>query len=365
MAVLSRRYYLIKLVNRAIPVLIFIFVIATSLYAHGINGDQPTPNEANTQPITDTQTDKTPPADIPSKKIATFDLENGFERFFFYTKYQIGGKTKSLEGAYNYYFPISELKFPLNAYMFYGNLDFTILDRLTIHYNVRKNINNRVGKMEDSDWVPYSGIKTIYSESDARLNAIFTEADLIVRLFTVSFFSLKMGAGFTHQYMYYWCSNTKQESILNVSDNIIMFGRSIIYKINYYMFTLQLAPVFTIPIGKGKLEIITAIRFSPYINARDIDDHLIRGKLSKGNSAGAGVMPFLKIRYTFSTKIFITAKLDYLYLKTEGHQSQYYYFNPNSAQSWDNIPGWNAKLQNRLISEQLSVSLGAGYSFEI
>ena len=67
--------------------------------------------------------------------------------------------------------------------------------------------------MEDSDWVPYPGLKTVYSESTARLNAIFTEADLSVRLFTVSVFSLVLGAGFTHQYLYYWCSDTAQTSI--------------------------------------------------------------------------------------------------------------------------------------------------------
>jgi hypothetical protein len=305
-----------------------------------------------------------------SKKIGVFDLENGFERYFFYTRYQIGGKIISRQGAGMTYFPLSELKFPLDVFMIYAKLNLTFLDRITIHYSVRKNLHNRVGKMKDSDWVPFPNVKTIYSESDARLNAIITEADLIVRLFTVSIFSVKLGAGFMHQYLYYSCSNVVQRSII---DNNLNFavpqifaiqGKIITYEVQYYLFTLQIPLVFNIPIGKGFLQIIPTIRFSPYVRAKDIDDHILRGKIAKGDSKGMAFMPFLTIRYIFSTKIFITAKLEYMILNTKGKQTQSYY-NPFLEPSVTNyIPGKSAQIDNKLKSEQLSVSLGAGYSFE-
>ena len=274
--------------------------------------------------------------------------------------------TYSRDGAVPYHFPISELKFPLDVFMFYANLNLTFIDRITIHFNVRKNIHNKAGKMKDSDWVPYPDVKTIYSESTARLNAIFTEADLSLRLFTVSFFSLVLGAGFTHQYFYYWCSDTAQTSILSNTPPYIgspsyvrLPCKVITYDLRYYMATVQITPVFTF---MERLEIALAIRFSPYLRARDIDDHILRGKESKGDSTGTAFMPFLRIRYLFPSRVFLAAQLDYLILNTKGHQTQSYYLPVAEA---GGIPGWYARTENRLKSEQLSVGLGAGYSFEL
>ncbi|TFH43638.1 MAG: omptin family outer membrane protease [Chrysiogenales bacterium] len=306
-----------------------------------------------------------PPVRAP---LFRFDLENGFERLFFYTRYQIGGKIYSREGVGITHFPISELRFPLDVFMIYADLGLTFIDRITIHYNVHKNLHNRVGKMKDSDWVPYSGIKTIYSESDARLNAIFTDTDLIIRLFTISFFSLRLGAGFTHQYLYYRCSNVTQWSAYTSTPPYIappefirIPGKVLTYEINYYMFTLQITPTFTVRIGRGSLEITPAIRFSPYLRGRDIDDHLLRAKLSKGDSKGTAFMPSLKIRYIFSTRIYITASLNFLSINAKGKQNQSYYLPVAEA---NGIPGWSARIDHKLKSQQLSVGIGAGYSFE-
>jgi len=311
-----------------------------------------------------------PPA-ASKTKIGHLDIENGFERLFFYTLYQIGGKTYTRASINYYHFPISELKFPLNVYMFYADLNLNILNRLSIHCSVHFNIHNQVGKMKDSDWVPFQKIKTIYSESDARLNAVFTEADISVRLFTVSFFSLNLGTGFMHQYMFYWCSNVEQISAYDTAspiyigspDYIKILGKVITYKLNYYLFTLQVAPIFRIPLGIGILDITAAIRFSPYLKAKDIDDHILRGKISKSDCSGVAFMPFLKIKFTFLNNIFIATKMEYLYLTAKGEQNQYYY-NPFLDFSANNIPGWSANIQSKLKSEQLSVSLGAGYSFD-
>ena len=301
---------------------------------------------------------ETAPGEAKKKPIARFDLENGFERYFFYTKYQIGGLTYSRTGVTPYYFPISELKFPLDVFMIYANLNLNFVDRVNFHFNVRKNIHNKVGKMEDSDWYPYPGLKTTYSESTARLNALITEADVTVRLFTVSFFSLVLGGGFTHQYLFFWCSDTEQKDILSMSYIRIPF-KTQTYDLRYYMTTVQLTPVFTFI---QQIEIALAIRFSPYLRAHDIDDHKLRAKKSVGDSTGWGFMPSLRVRYMFANRIFLAAQLDYLLLNTQGHQTQSFYLPTAEASG---IPGWAARTENRLKSEQLSVGLGAGYSFEM
>ncbi len=365
MVALLKQFYLKKLASSALPLFIaFSCVAVKSVYALEKEEERQTLEGIIEQPQ----------ADSGIKKICQFDIENGFERFFLYTLYQIGGSTASRDGYNNYHFPISELKFPLNVYMFYTNLNLTFVDRITIHYALHVSLNNNVGTMVDSDWVPYPSIKTIYSESDARLDAIFNEVDLIARLFTVSFFSLKIGAGFMHQYMNFWCSNLEQESIYDSHSPtyignpqfIKLNGKCITYELQYYMLTLQLTPVFTIPIGKGTLEIITAIRFSPYVIAKDIDDHILRGKISKNDTVGAAFMPVLRISYMFYNRIFITAKFDYLYLAAKGEQKQSYYnpfLDPYTITNY--IPGWFATIDSRIKSEQVSVSIGAGYSFEI
>ena len=303
--------------------------------------------------------------DKKPKKIGSFDLENGFERTSLYTRYQIGGKMVTRQGVGISHFPISELKFPMDVFMYYLNMNLNILDYLTIHFNVKKNLHNYVGKMKDTDWIPYPGIKTVYSESDTRLNSVITDIEIITRFFSISFFSLKVGAGFMHQYLYYWCSNTKQTSIytdtppyIGTPQYLVINGKVITYEVQYYITTLQITPVFTI---LGRLEIMIAIRFSPYLKARDIDDHILRAKKSKSDAEGSAFMPFLKIRYLFDNRVFITTKLEYINLKTRGKQTQSYYLPVKEA---DYIPGWYARLDVRHKSEQVTVSLGAGYSFE-
>jgi len=56
----------------------------------------------------------------------------------------------------------------------------------------------------------------------------------------------------------------------------------------------------------------------------------------------------LKLQYTFSTNIFITAEVYYTYCHAEGIQKQS-----------------DGDIDNLIISEQTSVSFGAGYSFSL
>ena len=64
--------------------------------------------------------------DKKPKKIGSFDLENGFERTSLYTRYQIGGKMVTRQGVGISHFPISELKFPMDVFMFYLNMNLNI-----------------------------------------------------------------------------------------------------------------------------------------------------------------------------------------------------------------------------------------------
>ena len=61
-------------------------------------------------------------ADKPKKKaekIVKLDLEIGFDRYSYYTRYQIGGNIISRDGIALPFFPVSELKFPLDVFTIY------------------------------------------------------------------------------------------------------------------------------------------------------------------------------------------------------------------------------------------------------
>ncbi len=305
------------------------------------------------------------------KGLVRLDIENGFERYNFFTQYRIGGMTVTrtaagLAAGYQN-FPVSQLRFPLDVFTAYANLDLAIAGRITFHYRVRKNITENAGKMKDSDWVPFPNLRTIYSESGTRLNAVITDADIFIRIFTASFFTLKAGAGYSHEYFFYRCSNVYQKSIFDSANPpyyigdfraVWIPGTVITYEVQYHMFTLSLLPVFNI---MGAAEIIPGIRISPYLKARDIDDHKLRAKRSVGETVGWAIMPALSVRYLFSTRIFLTFRMEFLYLTAQGKQNQSYYL-PVSEGNF--IPGWSARLDTELESRQLSLSLGAGYSFE-
>ena len=50
------------------------------------------------------------------------NIELGIERLFGYTQYQIGGIYTEPDGTTGiYFFPVSELKFPIDVYMFFIN----------------------------------------------------------------------------------------------------------------------------------------------------------------------------------------------------------------------------------------------------
>ena len=126
------------------------------------------------------------------------------------------------------------------------------------------------------------------------------------------------------------------------------------------MTTMQITPVFTF------METARDTRWrsgSPPISGPATSTITFYGARSqKGDSTGTAFMPFLRIRYLFANRIFLAAQLDYLILNTKGHQTQSYYLPVAEA---GGIPGWYARTENRLKSEQLSVGLGAGYSFEL
>jgi len=297
------------------------------------------------------------------RKDFEINLDAGVSKHFGFTKYQIGGLWTGVDGIYPYWFPISELKFPVDTWMFNGNLSINIFKILTVESNVKKSFVPKSGKMKDSDWT-LPGLRTILSESDNRVKAITSDSDILVTLFSIGPFSLRAGVGFLYQNFDFRCSNVVQvDSSGFYPSAIALGGKGLTYKLEYYIPYAEIQPVFSFM--DDKLMFTPGFKYSPYNRAKDVDDHILRGKLNKGSAKGNKTfIGLFNMKYMFDSRIYFTAGADYLYLITKkGYQKQYYYYSLYNLSSWNSLfPGYNGKLQNKYESRQISVNFGVGYS---
>jgi outer membrane protease len=295
-------------------------------------------------------------------KAFKFSAESGPEAYFGYTLYQIGGIIEEPDGSkYRTWFPLSELKFPLNVHMVSGDIKFEIFEKYIIHTNIKKNITSKAGKMKDSDWGVFSNNPSsleIYSESDAKLDAFVINSDFQVRTFTTSIFSLLAGAGFLYQKFNYDISNVNQTSVNPMYQGYV-HGEVLTYKIDYYIPYAVVTPCINI---NNKIIIMQSIAISQYVIAKDVDDHLLRYKKSKGDAKGSAFITSLKTEFHYIPVVFFNLTLNYIYITADGYQKQYQYkeyFDGSTT-----IPvGPIGKIQNKIKSSQFSAGINAGMRF--
>ncbi|MCU0848807.1 MAG: omptin family outer membrane protease [Spirochaetes bacterium] len=300
------------------------------------------------------------------RKDLEINLDAGVSKHFGFTKYQIGGLWTGIDGIYPYWFPISELKFPIDTWMFNGNLSISIFKVLTVESNVKKSFVPKSGKMKDSDWT-LPGLRTILSESDNRVKAVTSDSGILATLFSAGPFSFRLGAGFLYQNFDFSCSNVVQVDSSGPYPSVIALGgKGITYRVEYYIPYAETRPVFSFM--NDKLVLTAGFKYSPYNWAKDVDDHILRGKLNKGSAKGnKTLMGLFNMKYMFDSRVYLTVGADYIYIITnKGHQKQYYYYSLYNLSSWSSLfPGYNGKLQNKYESRQISVNFGVGYSIGI
>jgi hypothetical protein len=66
------------------------------------------------------------------------------------------------------------------------------------------------------------------------------------------------------------------------------------------------------------------IGYSPYMYVEDKDNHILRDKISEGELDGYATLLSLEARYNFTKYVFSTLGVDYIKIKAEGEQTQYY-----------------------------------------
>lgn len=318
------------------------------------------------------------------------DVELGLERFYGYTLYQIGGKVVFPSGGTDRFghSPISQLKFPIDVYMASLSLRFNIAEKFSLGFQVKNNnlngalkFNSFSGKMKDTDWgfwylrdnganVGWAFPNTIdvYSTSDTRLSALIINGDFLYQIVKTQRFSLRFGVGFLYQNLDYTVTNLDQwyPSFPLYASNIlakgpeyvvygIHYGRSgkvLKYQIRYYFPYLKLAPSMNVT---DRLCISPFIEYSPLVRAKDRDDHILRYKISKGESFGYSVTLACKADYRIGSRLFIGASFSYTMIDTEGHQKQKGPYETNSP-----IIVPIGTVENWIQSKQFLAGLSAG-----
>jgi len=149
--------------------------------------------------------------------------------------------------------------------------------------------------------------------------------------------------GYRYQIFDYDVKNTNQIGYgpYDPSFTISVRGNTLAYKIKYYIPYVGLSSNLTL--GKA-FKTSLSLGYSPWTVVKDEDDHLLRYKLSKGDTDGHAVIGNLNTSLRLLAHLYLSAGADYLWIHTKGTQDQSFYGGP--------YYGWNAEVDDEIKSSQ-------------
>jgi outer membrane protease len=277
----------------------------------------------------------------------------------------IGLKSGYLRGDTSYSISFaegeSELKFSLKTFLLgieggWGYRNPQKQDKLRLSVKWLTNIDHGSGKMEDSDWIEGDGHPglDIYSESDIESKAHIVDVNVIYNFWLIKQLSIGPIVGYRFQYFKYDVSNTDQVGYGPWAPvaTVYVSGKTLNYKIEYHIpyFGLNSNVLF----GK-KLQANMRINYSPLTFARDRDDHLLRYKLSKGDTDGYAYIASIDGTWNFLPNWSLTIGDEYLKIRTTGTQYQVFYGGPFIGTTYD--------VDDKITSSQLFISAIISFRF--
>ena len=305
---------------------------------------------------------------FPARADVDVAFGNGF--LWGYSQYQIGGMVHEDSGSTKYHFPISELRFPLNAVMFKTTVRADVGEKWQFSISGETNLTEDTGKMEDSDWGYYTGSPAdqldIYSESDTEMEAWLFDAKVAYTFFTSSrqwpaagpgtkpaepFFSSAIGLGFKYQKYDFdvydldqWYPSTPHASHDRVSGRVLTYMAE--YQIPYLELSMKMRPA-------AGLSCSLSLAYAPLLNFQDEDHHLLRSKVLKADHDWNGHGGFVQLAgtYRLPRNWFLQAEIEGQYLKSSGRANGY-------------VNGeWAYSIEQKVQSEQYQALVQLGYSF--
>jgi outer membrane protease len=264
------------------------------------------------------------------------DLTVGTGTLRGHTTYRIGGTVGTASGSYDYHFPISELEFPLDVYMFSVRENMQFAEKWKVSAGVKSNITKDAGKMKDSDWGVYflqgyawaeKDTLDIYSKSDAELDAFIWDINLGYRFYEKSNWSLITGLGYIRQKFDYEISDLNQwypsdSYYFGVdSPHDYVRGKVLKYEVTYSIPYVEIGTQLEI---RDKFSVEASLGYCPIVNVNDEDHHLLRSKVNKGDCDGDAILFSVEGRYDFPNNWFLTLQLDYTKIDANGESKAYF-----------------------------------------
>ena len=283
----------------------------------------------------------------------TWDINIGVGPMAGNTTYQIGGTVRDPEGVDEYWFPISELVFPMNVQQIAVDTTLSLgkQRRFQLSLGAAGNLTSDAGTMEDSDWMTEANPNQldVYSESDAELDAVMLGADILYKFMQEEIMSIGAGIGFFYQQLDYECHDFVQSYPSSPWWGYDYgWGLGIIYEITYHVPYVQLRA--DLSLLKEKLQLGISLAVAPYLTAEDYDNHVLREIISYGDYDGIGTMGSLECTFHFLKHWFVEARLEGRAFSADGTQKNY-------------VPvEWSHDIDAEISSAQASFTLAIGAS---
>lgn len=307
---------------------------------------------ATDAPAPQPETTTAPETTSPPNKNFGFDLALGVEAMGGDTTYSIGGPVTFADGSVeNIHFPLSELEWPLDIWL--ARLDATVNIGSSWRINgvIKKNISDPDDPMKDSDWLDSPSSLDVYSESNiSDFDALIWDVDVEWVFLERPSWNLFAGVGYQYQDFDYDSALIHQSSPSGLpgfefyGDGSVSITYDVTYQMPYFLIgtDFQVTPNFIVS---------GSFSYSPWVDAEDEDNHVLRGIIAKGDMDGYAYMIDISGTYSFATSWFVEAGFHYTKIDVDGEQK-----------NWsDGIYLWTTYEESE--SSQTSGYFKVGYNF--
>lgn len=284
-----------------------------------------------------------------------FTVEPNIGRLSGYTLYNISGTDfDSVIGNYKWE---SELQWPIDSTVWGVNAAVTINKRFALEGAVRETLDNDGSKMRDSDWIynpAFPDPLVIYSESDTEMEMLDFDIKGRYSFPYSKNTNISIMGGFRHQDFSFKAKNLIQQSVdpnLNARIPGLVGKYDVKYSIPY------IGAGFSSKIGeKTVLDLSAQLG---YVTVNDEDDHILRYKLSTGESTGNSIGLSGNLVYDISPSVYLKLDGEYLFITANGKQTQRWYKTTSEATQGTTIPNIDLKIE----SFQALTTIGVGIRF--
>lgn len=305
-----------------------------------------------------------------------FTIKPQLDYIIGHSLYKIGYMFTAPDGSKSY-FPqyISQLKYFINN-LYVGGAAGAELYKFKLDCSLKKSVFPDALKTEDSDWgyfymkgylntVPSS--LDIFSESDTTMDGWLFDTRLTYMVLQESVFKLSCGIGFSWSAFsfsmfnvdqYYPSYETYKSTVPSTySGHVLVDGPVGTYTVtNTTLIYLVFTPTFTLL--DNSLILSGSFIFSPYALIDDVDDHILRDKLSVGHDEGFMMRGEGSVIYRFSPFFSVELSLSYETSQASGKQTQTRYLSNSEGPA-----GLIGSISHATETEYLSAGIKTGFSF--